>query len=105
MAPSVKCKIKSHSYTNNSFLNELNISKKETADLIIPILSYTEITTSLHTMTLTVDATKYRKELETRVKESFDNTITFYTDGSRTESGVRTGFLTTANNSPYIYVL
>ena len=38
MAPSVKVTIKSHSYTKNSFLNELNISKKKTKDLTKPIL-------------------------------------------------------------------
>ena len=32
-APSVKSAIKSHSYIHNNFLNELNISKKETKDL------------------------------------------------------------------------
>ena len=37
-APSVKGTIKSHSYINNNFLNELNISKKETKDLTKPIL-------------------------------------------------------------------
>ena len=37
-APSVKGTIKSQSYINNNFLNELNISKKETNDLNKPIL-------------------------------------------------------------------
>ena len=35
------------------------------------------------------------------MKESSDNTITCYTAGSRTESGVGSGFLTTANNLPH----
>ena len=39
MAPSVKGTIKSHSYINNSFLNEHNFSKKETKDLTNPFVS------------------------------------------------------------------
>ena len=35
------------------------------------------------------------------MKESSNNTITCYTDGSRTDSGVGAGFLTTTNNSPH----
>ena len=41
-----------------------------------------------------------KKDLEKLIKESSDNTITCYTDGSRTDSGVGAGFLTTTNNSP-----
>ena len=47
------------------------------------------------------DTTNYRKDLEKLIKESSDNTITCYTDGSRTDSGVGAGFLTTTNNSPH----
>ena len=38
MAPSVKGTIKSHSYINDRFLNEHNISKTEPRDLTKPIL-------------------------------------------------------------------
>ena len=79
-APSVKGTIKSHSYINNNFLNELNISKKETKDLTKPIL----ITTPNDD-----DTTNYRKNLDKLIKESSDDTITCYTDGSRTDSGVK----------------
>ena len=47
------------------------------------------------------DATNYRKDLDKLIKEFSDNTITCYTDGSRTDSGVGAGFLTTTNNSPH----
>ena len=47
------------------------------------------------------DTTNYRKNLDKLIKESSDNTITCYTDGSRTDSGVGAGFLTTTNNSPH----
>ena len=80
MAPSVKGTIKSHSYINNSFLNELNISKKETTDLTKPILI---LDRNYHITTPNDDdPTNYRKDLETLIKESSENTITSYTDGS-----------------------
>ena len=47
------------------------------------------------------DTTNCRKDLETLINESSDNTITCYTDGSWTKSGVGAGFLTTTNNSPH----
>ena len=77
-APSVKGTIESHSYINNNFLNELNISKKETKDLTKPILildrNY-DITTPNDD-----DKTNYRKNLDKLIKESSDNTITCYTE-------------------------
>ena len=98
-APSVKGTIKSHSHINNNFLNELNISKKETNDLTKPILI---LDRNYHITTPNdEDTTNYRKDLEKLIKESSDNTITCYTDGSRTDSGVGAGFLTTTNNSPH----
>ena len=98
-APSVKGTIKSHSYINNNFLNELNISKKETKDLTKPILI---LDRNYHITTPNdEDTTNYRKDLDKLIKESSDNTITCYTDGSRTDSGVGAGFLTTTNNSPH----
>ena len=98
-APSVKGTIKSHSHINNNFLNELNISKKETKDLTKPILI---LDRNYHITTPNdEDTTNYRKDLEKLIKESSDNTITCYTDGSRTDSGVGAGFLTTTNNSPH----
>ena len=39
------------------------------------------------------DTTNYRTDLETLLKESSDQTITCYTGGSRTESGVGAVFL------------
>ena len=98
-APRVKGTIKSHSYINNNFLNELNISKKETKDFRKTNLNLDRnyhITTPIYD-----DTTKYRKDLDKLIKESSDNTITCYTDGSRTDSGVGAGFLTTTNNSPH----
>ena len=41
------------------------------------------------------------KTSATADKESSDHTITCYTDGSRTGSGVGPGFLATTNNSPH----
>ena len=72
---------------------------KEIKDLTKPILildSFYHITTPNDD-----DTTNYINNLETLINESSDNTITCYTDGSRTESGVGPGFLTTANNSPH----
>ena len=98
-APSVKGTIKSHSNINNNFLNELNISKKETNDLTKPILI---LDRNYHITTPNDDdTTNYRKNLDKLIKESSDNTITCYTDGSQTDSGVGAGFLTTTNNSPH----
>ena len=129
LRPSV-CKgtIKSHSYINDNFLNELNISKKETKDLTKPILI---LNRNYHITTPNdEDTTNYRKDLDKLIMESSDNTITCciqdtlssralglaecareqrylaynitcYTDGSRTESGVGAGFFTTTNNSPH----
>ena len=84
-----------NSYINNNFLNELNISKNKIKDLTKPILIL-DITTPSDDNT-----TNYRKDLEILIKESSYNTITCYTDGSRTDSGVGAGFLTTTNNSPH----
>ena len=95
-APSVKGTIKSPSYINNNFLNEFNISKKETKDLIKPIII---LDRNNHVPTPNDDdTTNYRKNLDKLIKESSDNTITCYTDGSRTDSRVGAGFLTTTNN-------
>ena len=93
-APSVKGTIKSPSYINNNFLNEFNISNKETKDLIKPIII---LDRNNHVPTPN-DTTNYRKNLDKLIKESSDNTITCYTDGSRTDSRVGAGFLTTTNN-------
>ena len=98
-APSVKGIIKFHSYINNNFLNELNFSKKQTKDITKPILI---LDRNYHITTPNDDdTTNYRKNLDKLIKESSDNTITCYTDGSRTDSGVGAGFLTTTNNSPH----
>ena len=98
-APSVKGTIKSHSYINNNVLNDLNISKKVTKDLTKPILI---LDRNYHITTPNNDdTTNYRKNLDKLIKESSDNTITCYTDRSRTDSGVGAGFLTTTNNSPH----
>ena len=95
--PVSKGTIKSHSYINNNFLDELNFSKKETKDLTKPILI---LDRNYHITTPNDDdTTNYRKNLDKLIKESSDNTIKWYTDGSRTDSGV--GFLTTTNNSPH----
>ena len=91
--------IKSHSYINNNFLNALNISKKETEDLTKPILV---LDRNYHITTpKDDDTTNYRKDLDKLIKESSDNTITCYTDGSRTDNGVGAGFFNTTNNSPH----
>ena len=85
-APSVKGTNKSHSYINNNFLNELNISKKETKDFTKPIII---LDRNYHiTRANDDDTTNYRKNLYKLIKQSSDNTITCYTDGSRTDSGV-----------------
>ena len=99
-APSVKGTIKSHSYINNNFLNELNISKKETKDFTNPIII---LDRNYHITTPNDDdTTNYRKNLDKLIKESSDNTITCYTDRSRTDSGVGAGFLTTTTHiSPH----
>ena len=98
-APSVKGTIKSHSYINNNFLNELNISKKVTKDLTKPILI---LDRNYHITTPNDDGTtNYRKNLDKLIKDSSDKTITCYTDGSLTDSRVGAGFLTTTNNSPH----
>ena len=98
-APSVlKGTIKSHSCIKNNFLNELNISKKETKDLTKPILI---LDSNYHITTPNDDdTTNYRRNLDKLIKESSDNIITCYTDGSRTDSGVGACFLTTTNTSP-----
>ena len=63
---------------------------------------FKRITTNYHITTPNdEDTTNYRKDLEKLIKESSDNTITCYTDGSRTDSEARAGFLTTTNNSPH----
>ena len=96
-APRVKGTIKSHSYIDNNFLNELNISKKETKDLTKPIFI---LDRNYHITTPNDDdTTNYRKDLDKLIKESSDNTITCKTDKTQTESGV--GLLTTTNNSPH----
>ena len=65
-APSVKGTIKSHSHINNNFLNELNISKKETKDLTKPILI---LDRNYHIKTPNdEDTTNYRKDLEKLIK-------------------------------------
>ena len=91
MAPSVKGTIESLNYINISFLKE---TKDLTKPIIIPDSNYRIITPNGE------DTTEYRKDLETLIKESSGNTITCYNDGSQTESGVGTGFLTTDNKSP-----
>ena len=98
-ALSVKGTIKSHSFINNNFLNELNISKKETKG---PHQTHPYLRQKIpHHNTHNEDATNYRKDLDKLIMESSDNTITCYTDGSRTDSRVGAGFLTTTNNSPH----
>ena len=92
IAHNVKGTIKFHSYINNSFLYNLNISKTEAMDLTKPILI---LDRHYHITTPNEDKTNYRQGLETLIKESSDNTITCYTDSSRTESGVVAGFSTT----------
>ena len=98
-APSVKGAIKSHSYINNNFLNEFNIIKKETKDFTKPILI---LDRNYHITTPNNDkTTDYRKDLDKLIKESSDNTTKCFSDGSRTNSGIGAGYLTTTKNSPH----
>ena len=74
----------------------LIFKKKKNKDLTKPILI---LDRNYHITTPNDDdTTNYRKNLAKLIKLSSDNTITCYTDGSWTDSGV--GFLTTTNNSP-----
>ena len=95
-APSVKGTIKSHSYINNNFLNELNISKKEIKDLTKPILI---LDRNYHITTPNDDdTTYYRENLDKLIKESFDCTITCYSNRELGWLPNRNSLLTTPHN-------
>ena len=95
-APSSKGTINAHTTINNNFLDTLNIPKTAPRDLTQPML--------ILERNFTIDTPKdnltdYRRSLEDLIKQTPNDTISCYTDGSLTESGCGAGHIITTNNN------
>ena len=87
--PLVKGTIRQHSTLNNNYLNSLDLPKAD-LDLTKPIFT-------LDTGYTTVIPD--RGEITNIIKQLPKETITCYTDGSKTEQGTGFGFIITTNNN------
>ena len=89
--------IVAHSTISNDFLADLCLPKPVHRDLIKPLLILDRNYSIVIPHSSNMD--DYKLSLSDNIPLLSENGISCYTDGSRTESGVGGGFLTTANNS------
>ena len=97
--PTNKGTIKTHTTINNKFMESTNISPKIERDLTTPTLNL------LHNFTIITPGNQpeaYRNHLQQNIDNTPSDTITCYTDGSKTDEGCGADLIiTTNNNSSY----
>ena len=94
--PSCKGTIKAHSSINNDFLDTLPIPKTAPSDLTKPCM---RLERNFTIDNPTKDLTEYRRTLEDSIRDTSSDTISCYTDGSRTDSGSGAGYIITTDNN------
>ena len=88
--------IKNHTTINKQFMADLNIPPRAMRDLTIPTMMLGRHFT---VTTPGTDNTAYRDSLQNSIDYITSETITCYTDGSRTDSGSGAGYIITTNNN------
>ena len=88
--------IKNHTTINKQFMADLNIPPRATRDLTTPTMMLGRHFT---VTTPGADNTEYRDSLQNTIDNITSETITCYTDGSRTDSGSGAGYIITTNNN------
>ena len=94
--PTNKGTIKTHTSINNKFMESTNISPKIERDLTTPTLNL------LHNFTIITPGNQpeaYRNHLQQNIDDTPSDTITCYTDGSKTDEGCGAGLIITSNNN------
>ena len=94
--PKIKGTIHAHTTINNEFIADLNIPKCFDRDLTTPVLN---LDRNFIVMTPGENTEDYRRNLHNLIENTHPNTITCYTDGSRTEAGCGSGYIITTNNN------
>ena len=88
--------IKNHTTINKQFMADLNIPPKAERDLSIPTMMLERHFT---VTTPGTDTIEYRNSLQNIIDNIPNETITCYTDGSRTDSGSGAGYTITTDNN------
>ena len=88
--------IKNHTTINKQFMADLNIPPRAMRDLTTPTMMLGRHFT---VTTPGADNTEYRDSLQNTIDNITSETITCYTDGSRTDSGSGAGYIITTNNN------
>jgi hypothetical protein len=91
--PKIKGTIHAHTTINNEFIADLNIPRCFDRDLTTPVLN---LDRNFIVMTPSENTEDYRRNLHNLIEITHPNTITCYTDGSRTEAGCGSGYIITA---------
>ena len=94
--PKIRGTILAHTTINNAFLSELDIPKRYDMDLTIPVLNLDR------NFNVTIPGThteEYRNSLPIIIDNIQPDTITCYTDGSKTDTGCGSGYIITTNNN------
>ena len=94
--PFCKGTIKAHTTINNNFLDTLPIPKTAPRDLTKPCM---RLESKFKIDNPNNDLIEYRRTLEKLIKDTPNDTISCYTDGSRTDSGSGAGFIITTDNN------
>ena len=88
--------IKNHTTINKQFMVDLNIPSKAERDLSIPTMM---LERNFTVTTPGTDTIEYRDSLQNIIDNIPSETITCYTDGSRTDSGSGAGYIITTDNN------
>ena len=88
--------IENHTTINKQFMADLNIPPRAMRDLTIPTMMLGRHFT---VTTPGTDITAYRDSLQNIIDNITSETITCYTDGSRTDSGSGAGYIITTYNN------
>ena len=88
--------IKAHTTINNNFMADLDIPRSITRDLTIPTLN---LERNYDITTPGDNIAEYRIQLQQTIDNLPSDSITCYTDGSRTDTGCGAGYIITTNNN------
>lgn len=94
--PPIKGTIKAHTTINNEFMAELDIPSNAERDLTVPTLNLEQ---NFTTTTPGDHSNPYREQLQNTIDSTPSDSITCYTDGSKTDEGCGAGFIITTNNN------
>ena len=94
--PLINGTIKAHTTINNDFMAELDIPSNAERDLTVPTLNLEQ---NFTTTTPGNHSNSYREQLQNTIDSTSSDSITCYTDGSKTDESCGAGFIITTNSS------